>query len=150
MTLYLVVGPPAAGKSTWVRQRARSGDITIDFDAIASTLAPAGDGHDHPDHVKAVTKAARRAAIDTAVSLADRNDVYVIHSTPGPATIQRYRRLGARVVCVDPGEDVVMERVGKERPWRMRLAAAKWYEGQRAGVMPYPSKLETGDSSRSW
>ncbi|WP_165683056.1 AAA family ATPase, partial [Mycobacteroides abscessus] len=47
MTLYLVTGPPAAGKSTWVRQHAKHGDITIDYDAIASVLTPAGgDPHD--------------------------------------------------------------------------------------------------------
>lgn len=40
MTLYLVTGPPAAGKSTWVRKHATHGDITIDYDALATVLTP--------------------------------------------------------------------------------------------------------------
>ena len=149
--LYLVLGPPASGKSTWVRQRAKRGDITIDYDAIASVLTrPGEDPHSPPDHIKAVAKAARLAAIEVALKMADEHDVYVIHSTPARSRIESYRRRGARVICIDPGEDVVMERISRERPWRMRLAAQKWYADQRAGLMPTPSKLGHSDGSRQW
>ena len=151
MTLYLVVGPPASGKSSWVAQRAKHGDITIDFDAIASVLTkPGDDPHSPPEHIRAVAKAARLAAIDTALRLADSHDVYVIHSTPSAARVQHYRRHGARVICIDPGEDVVMERIARERPWRMRLVARKWYADQRAGLVPHASKLPSTDGSRQW
>lgn len=80
--LYLIIGPPAAGKSTWVREHAKHGDITIDYDALAGALTPPGDKPHHwPAQVKAVTKAARRAAIDTAIQHAATTDVYVIHSS---------------------------------------------------------------------
>lgn len=128
MPLYLVTGPPAAGKSTWVRQQAKPGDITIDYDAIACVLTPPGDDpHDHPDHVKQVTKAARQAAIDTALTLSMDHDVYVIHSTPSDALMARYRRLGAKLVTIDPGYDTVMARAKAERPWRIQQAVKKWY-----------------------
>lgn len=65
--LTVVIGPPAGGKSTWVRERAKPGDIVIDFDLLACALTgPGGDPHDHTPAVAAVTKAARRAAIDAA------------------------------------------------------------------------------------
>lgn len=133
MTLYLVTGPPAAGKSTWVREHAQLGDITIDYDALASALTPPGGAsHDHPLHVKAVTKAARQAAIDTALTMSSEHDVYVIHSTPSARLVQHYLDHGAEVITVDPGRDVVMARCKRERPWRIGQAARQWYRDNAA------------------
>lgn len=101
--LYVVTGPPASGKSTWIRERAKSGDIVIDYDRLAVALTGEGaDGHDHSPAVKAVTAKARGAAIGEALTHADRADVYIIHSSPGAATLARYRRLNAEIVIVDP------------------------------------------------
>lgn len=36
--VFLVVGPPASGKSTWCRQRMQPGDVLIDFDVIDAEL----------------------------------------------------------------------------------------------------------------
>ncbi len=131
MALYLVIGPPAGGKSTYVRQHAKPGDITIDYDALACTLSmPGVDPHDHPDHVKQVTKAARQTAIDTALTLSHLVDVYVIHSTPSTALLAKYKAHGAQVVTIDPGYDVVMARAKAERPWRIQQAVKKWYREQ--------------------
>jgi hypothetical protein len=136
-----VLGPPASGKSTWVREHAKPGDITIDYDAIANILTPPdGKPYKHTPHVQAVTKAARQAAIDAALKLTDC-DVYVIHSMPGQRTIDRYVRLGAQVVTIDPGIDVVMARCKAERPWQMQVAVKEWYANA--------SKLEAASSKQS-
>jgi hypothetical protein len=130
--LYVVTGPPAAGKSTWCSEHARPEDAIIDFDLIANALTPPREGgntHDHSDAVKAVAKAARQAAIDKALTLNDC-DVYLIHSTPSDALLDRYRRIGAQVVTIDPGRDVVMSRCKTERPRRILAVAAQWYDSQ--------------------
>lgn len=127
--LFVVTGPPAAGKSTWVQANARTGDITIDFDALACTLTPPhGSQHDHTQHVKTVTKAARQAAIDASLRLIADTNVYVIHSTPSDQTLTRYKALGAQVIVIDPGRDVVVPRAKKERPSWMLQAVHRWYE----------------------
>ncbi|RIR04089.1 AAA family ATPase [Mycobacteroides abscessus] len=145
MTLYLVTGPPAAGKSTWVRQHAKHGDITIDYDAIASVLTPAGgDPHDPPQHIRSVTKAARLAAIDTALTFAVQCDVYLIHSMPGEGLLARYRSAGAQVITIDPGQSVVMARCKSERPWRMAQAAKRWYADQSHSKHPDPASKHDG------
>jgi hypothetical protein len=129
--LYLVTGPPAAGKSTWVRERAKHGDITIDFDALAGSLTPKGDqAHLYPEHVRTVTKAARKAAVDSAVQFARAVNVYVIHSTPTPGQVRHLERLGAETVTIDPGQDIVLERCRRERPAHMLEVARQWYEEQ--------------------
>lgn len=131
--LYVVTGPPAAGKSTWVRQRARSGDITIDYDAIAAVLTPLEPGERRlSTPVAAVTRAARRAAIDMALEYRDETDVYIIHATPSAGMLRLYQRMNAKIVTVDPGEDIVLARCREERPWQMGQAAKKWYRSKSA------------------
>lgn len=154
MTLYLVLGPPASGKSTWVRERAQPGDITIDYDALANVLTPSnGKPHKHEPHIKAVTKAARQAAIDAALKQTGC-DVYVIHSMPAPSTIDRYVQLGAQVITIDPGIDVVMARCKAERPWQMQQAVKQWYASKHDTTV---RKQVTGtassggaDNTRQW
>ena len=117
-----------------MRQTAKSGDITIDYDAIAAVLTPLLPGErQYPAHVAAVVKAARRAAIDMAVEYRDTVDVFVIHATPSERMLAFYRRLGARVVTVDPGERTVLDRCRSERPWQMEQAAKRWYQRRRGG-----------------
>lgn len=129
--IYIVTGPPAGGKTTWVRDHAKPGDVTIDFDAIANVLTPPdGKPHKHTPQVQAITKAARQAAIDAALTTIGV-DVYIIHSTPGASTVQRYQELGAHIITVDPGQDIVMTRCKAERPWQIQQAAKHWYAAQQ-------------------
>ena len=136
-TVYIVTGPPASGKSTWVKQHAKIGDVTIDYDALANTLTPPNGGsHQHEPHIRSITKAARRAAIDAALTAHGDHDVYIIHSLPGRSTIDRYLQLGAKIVTIDPGQDVVMARIKAERPWQMQQAAKEWYAASKHAGRP--------------
>jgi len=152
VTLYIVTGPPAAGKSTWVRENAKYGDITIDYDAIAGTLTPpGGKPHDWPAHIKAVTKAARRAAIDTAVQLSGQHAVYVIDSSPSARLLDEYRQRGAQIITIDPGRATVMDRAKRERPWRIQQAAKQWYDKNADRQQTYNAIQQTPvDDTRDW
>lgn len=138
MALTVVIGPPAAGKSTWVLQHAKPGDIVIDYDRLAVALSgEGGHSHDHPPHLVAVTKAARTAAIDTAMRYKGSTDVYLIHSSPGAQRLNDYRAMGAEIVTVDPGRDVVRSRCkGGNRPQRMYAVIDEWYRGHAEPVAP--------------
>jgi hypothetical protein len=126
--LTVVVGPPAGGKSTWVLERAKPSDVVIDFDRLAVALTgPGGDSHDHAPAVTAVTRAARTAAIETALRHTGETDVYLIHSSPSAQRIRQYKDLGADIVTVDPGQDVVRERCKTQRPRRMFAVIGEWY-----------------------
>lgn len=150
MTLYLVTGPPASGKSTWVREHARHGDVTIDYDALAGTLTPPGKQHAWPAHIKAITKAARQAAIDTAIRHAANVNVYVIHSSPSPTLVNHYREHGAEIIVIDPGQDVVMARAKRERPWQMQQAIKEWYADPQIQQTSTMGQQTAPDTSRDW
>lgn len=134
MALIVVTGPPAAGKTTYVAEHAKPGDIRIDLDHIANTLAGEDQGnHEHAVHVLAVAKAARKAAIDAAMK--QDCTVWLIHTKPTPRQLGNYRDLGATIHTIDPGKDVVMKRCKQERPKGSLIAAAKWYDNK-----PKPKK----------
>lgn len=60
--LTVVVGPPCAGKSTYVRRMARTGDVAVDYDALAAALG-SDRAHEAPRAVADVAFHARDAAI---------------------------------------------------------------------------------------
>lgn len=134
----VVIGPPAAGKSTWVLERAKPEDIVIDFDRLANALSGEGaDAHDHPPHLVAITKAARTAAIEAAIKHKGKVDVYLIHSTPSLQRLAEYRAMGAEIVTIDPGRDVVRSRCkGGNRPPRMYSVIDAWYKEHAGTVVP--------------
>lgn len=128
MTLYVVTGPPAGGKSTWVQEQAQPGDIVIDFDLLAVALTgPGASSHGHRDPLAKVTFQARRAAIREALKYASSHEVFIIHSMPKPADAALYAEHGAEIVVVDPGREVVLERCARMRPSDAVAVVNRWY-----------------------
>ncbi|MEU5284133.1 AAA family ATPase [Streptomyces sp. NPDC020755] len=145
--LYVITGPPASGKSSWIQARARPTDIVIDLDKIA--LALSGPGAPQWNQDKLLIKVAQRArfaAIDEAVKHREETDVYLIHTMPSAKAKARYARLGARIIVVDPGRDVVMQRVRDMRADAMVAVVSRWYAGQGKAGGP----AVTRQSSRQW
>lgn len=145
--LYVITGPPAAGKSSWIAARAKSTDIVIDLDRIALALAgPGAPQWQHDETLLAVAHRCRFAAIDEALKHRDKVDVFLIHTMPSAKALARYRRLDAHVVTVDPGRDIVMQRVRDMRHDGMVAVATRWYNQQaKRGTQSV-----TRQASRSW
>lgn len=133
MTLYVVTGPPAGGKTTWVREHAKPGDITVDYDAILGALTPRGtEPYDAPMHVVDVAQTARNGAIHVALNKVWYCDVYIIDSKPTDQARQRYESLGATFVDLDPGFEVCIARARAERHARIQAVVADWYRSRVA------------------
>ncbi|MEU1008189.1 AAA family ATPase [Streptomyces sp. NPDC005890] len=142
--LYVVTGPPAAGKSSWIEAHATERDIVIDLDRITSALTGPGapQWSQHPLHLR-VAHRARYAAMDEALQLLDQLDVYLIHTMPSAKHMAKYKRLKARIVVVDPGETIVMQRIEAMRDPAMRRVATRWYNARRGRpreAMPQASR----------
>lgn len=128
-TLHVVIGPPAAGKTTYVAEHAKPGDVRIDLDHLASTLAGVDvDNHEHEAHILTIAKAARQAAIDAAMK--QDCTVWLIHTKPTPKQLDEYQAQGATIHEINPGKDIVMKRCKTERPKGALFAAAKWYDNK--------------------
>ena len=145
--LYVITGPPAGGKSSWIEARAKPTDVVIDLDRITLALAGPGAPRWTQDEVLVrVAQRARFAALEEAIKLRDRVDVYLIHTMPGARARARYEALGARIVVVDPGQDVVMQRVRDMRAQALVSVVTRWYRQHERE----PARSVTRQSSRQW
>lgn len=138
--MHLVIGPPMAGKTTYVREHARPGDVTIDYDSLTGVLSPENRNRrsDYPEHINYVTRQTRIAAIDAAWKVVDKTNVFVIHCTPSAAMLNFWRDRGAEIVTIDPGQGTVDARIALEAPW-LHKVSAQWYE-QRGAERWVPPK----------
>ena len=145
--ITVVTGPPAAGKSSYIAARAKPTDVVIDLDRI--TLALSGPGApqwNQDETLRKVALRARFAAIDEAIKHRDKTAVWIIHTMPSAKALARYRRLEAKVVAVDPGRDIVMQRVRDMRDPAMTAVATRWYNRQaKARAQPVGRQ-----ASRAW
>ncbi len=127
MTVTLVCGPPAAGKTTWAEARAGPGDQIIDLDAICRSLG-SRSSHDHPRHIKRMAERVRRSLEDRA----DETDgeTFVIRCLPNPVDREAVaKRLGARVVMLAvPADEVVGRAEVDGRPEWTSQAIRDWWD----------------------
>lgn len=133
MTITVVLGPPCAGKSTFVAENAADGDVVVDFDKLATAFG-SKTSHDAPAAIRDVTHAAREAAIDLILA-GINSDAWIIHSSPTSEWMTRYETAGARIEKIDPGIDVCLDRASRNgRPAWTEDAINRWYAGEkRAG-----------------
>lgn len=124
--LTVVTGPPCSGKSTYAWSRAQPGDIVIDFDRIAQAIG-SGSPHDHPDHVRWVAIAMRRAGINSAIIQHQKGaTVWVVQTRIPDRDLERYRRAGAEVVTLDVDRAELHRRASAERPARWHQLIDDW------------------------
>ena len=122
--LTVVVGPPCAGKSTYIRRMARAGDVLIDYDALARALG-SDRAHEAPPNVADAAYFARSAAVARCIEKGW--PAWVIHSRPSESQLDAYRDAGARLArCERDGRPPgTAERI---RDWYARppQLAADW------------------------
>lgn len=124
--LNIVTGPPAAGKTTYVKTHSTPNAVTIDYDALAQSLGSTNQ-HDHTAHHIAVTSAAWNAAVKAALIASRSTEVWIIHSIPNVQAIRLYKSYSGRLHVIDPGQDLVTERCLKTRPAQAMKQVEKWY-----------------------
>lgn len=132
--LHVVTGAPASGKTTFVHKHAKPNDLVIDLDAIANTIALT-DTWEHSPHVLQVAKAARHAAIRTALKHVHTHDVWIIQTFLSNARRQQYAQYNAKIHVINPGKSVVLKRIKNERPLSAQAVALQWFETQTTKVL---------------
>lgn len=151
--IKVIIGPPAAGKTTYVQQHAKPGDVSIDLDAIARALMPnpPASTHVYPDYVRSIAIAARKAAIVRASRQASGATIWIIHAIPHPDTLAEYRALHYEIITIDPGRTVVEQRAKAQRPGFMLPHVGRWYATYGIAPPSIPVDAAVSPSSgRDW
>lgn len=124
--LTVVTGPPCSGKSTYAREHHKPGEILIDFDTLAQALG-SPTPHDHPDPVRWVTIAARRAAINSAIIQHERGaTVWIVHTRISEQEMRRYTQAGAEVITLEVDQAELHQRAATQRPERWHRLIDEW------------------------
>src|ERR1035437_5986294 len=142
--ITLVVGPPAAGKSTYVDVHRRPGDLVIDYDRMAQA-AGSGVTHGHDDALHGDVMAARNAMLARLQrGESDARQAWIISANANAESVFPYHD---RIV-VDPGMDAVLAQSSDAmRPDVWRVLIHEWYS--KRNLQPVAG-TGTGTPSRDW
>ncbi|MGP9725555.1 HK97 family phage prohead protease [Corynebacterium sp. AOP40-9SA-29] len=130
MTIHVVVGPPASGKSTFVEQNAPPGTPRFDFDRVADTVAGDEVKHDAPQAVVDAVLAMRRGLMGWALDAETTvGELWLINARPTDSTIAALAGAGATFHLCDPGVDECIARAEREgRPDHTIDRIRSWYD----------------------
>ena len=127
--IHVILGAPCSGKSTYVREHAKSGDVIVDFDAIAKALG--ADGHLPDGDIKQAAFAARKSAIDYCVK--SECESWIIHTSPTDEQREAYEKAGAEFIEMDTDMDTCLQRaIDDERPPETVQIIRDYFEAAKA------------------
>jgi predicted kinase len=98
--ITVITGPPCSGKTTYLREHAKPGDIVIDFDALAVALGSTSP-HDHDPRLREVTAAAWSAAVDRLTNGYPGARAWIVDSRPTRTRQSAYQQARAKTVRLD-------------------------------------------------
>lgn len=131
--IHVIMGPPEAGKSTYVASHAADDALVLDFDKLARSIQPMSDiRKERPAPLVAAAQGAWQGAFNRLVRLGDPVDVWIIKSLPTsrrhPHMLDEWLALDYSLHVVDPGPATVSERLRADgRTHGEELIARRWY-----------------------
>ena len=138
--IHVVCGAPCSGKTTYVNQHAKAGELVIDADKIAEAIG-SGTEHQATGACLSAALAARKTLIDYAMSTGA--SAWIIHTKPSDSQLAEYRKNGADVVVLDPGIDICKQRAAT-RPAGTVEQIEKWYGGKKSNAQQFAELFGQG------
>lgn len=144
--IHVISGPPCSGKSTYVRENAKNGDLRIDYDLIAQALGSV-NSHAAEGIIKQAAFDAREGAIKTALKNPEAES-WIIHTSPSEKHMRMYEAAGAEFIELDPGYEVCMERAERDnRPANTINGIERWYQkGRKMNIKTKTFEIKAQDN----
>lgn len=135
--LTVVTGPPCAGKTTYVAAERKPTDMVIDLDALAHAFGYPDEQIEWGSKHAAVAAArlARTRVLSALLRGELRGAAWVIDTHPDRAMRAQYQRAGARIVTIDPGPTVCLERAKSRGPATVE-GVEGWYRTRAGNSRP--------------
>ena len=117
--VFIVYGPPCAGKRTWVQENKSAGDLVLDIDSIWECVS-GGRRYNKPNSLKDNVFAVRDCILDCVRYRRGRwRNAYIIGGYPLSTDRDRIRReLAAREIYIDTSKDECLERLQRDEARR--------------------------------
>ena len=129
MTINVIIGPPCAGKSTYISDKSIAGDVLIDYDKIAMALG-SESSHNSDGSIRSMALMLRFSAVQKIINGID-SDSWVIHTNPSAGLVKQYIDSSAVFSVIDPGKDICIERAKQDgRPEGTLDAIDNWYDNK--------------------
>lgn len=127
--IHVIIGAPCAGKSTYVRENAKRGDVIVDYDSLAKALG--AEGHLPDGDIKQAAFRARKAVIEYCVET--KCEAWIIHTSPTDEQREAYEKAGAEFIEMDTDMDTCLQRaIDDERPPETEQIIRDYFEAAKA------------------
>lgn len=127
--VYLIYGSPCSGKSTYIKEHMKRGDLVCDVDLIYQAIS-GQNPHDADLYVHEVALKLKSAFLDI---IRDRGgnwaDAYVVSiaNTKAKVKADMERVRADKAIFIDTPNETCMERA-KERPFYFQWLIQEWFE----------------------
>lgn len=134
----IVAGPPGAGKSTWVKERLKPGEMVFDWDDIKSALVGSGKTHTDAAEMLPLLTDVRDAVFEAIASHKNPGKCYVITCKNDMETLRKWQQyLDADLMVMDTPIEICKERVKedttREDKQRFYTLIDEWFKNWKGG-----------------
>ena len=131
--IYVILGAPCSGKSTYVQEHRKPGDIVIDFDKIAEALGN-DEKHKAPEPIKDIAFLVREAAI--AEICKQDYEAWIIHTRPTKQQREMYDAVGAEYIELDTDMETCLQRCESDnRPEGTADIIRQYFEAPKGALL---------------
>ena len=134
----IVAGPPGAGKSTWVKERLKPGEMVFDWDDVKSALVGSGKTHTDAAEMLPLLTDVRDAVFEAIASHKNPGKCYVITCKNDMETLRKWQQyLDADLMVMDTPIEICKERVKedttREDKQRFYTLIDEWFKNWKGG-----------------
>lgn len=134
----IITGAPGSGKTTWVREKMKSGEMVLDLDAIKCALLGNKEFHGQAVEIIPMLAVVRDAVYRALAENKNSGRCYVITTETDLATLRQWQvYLNAELKVMDTPKEICMERVKNDptRPDKKVFYSLidKWFENWKGG-----------------